>query len=353
MALKSFQQSMNLWPGDYFAAKLTSLTTSIIDATGEAQACIFRSPINGTITAITFRFGAITTGGVISAEIQSCLTATESPSDVIFAAGAGNSFSVTTTMANTWQTVTLATPCEVAINDRLAAVVKRADTGGAGDFAIGTLSANSLFVNTGFGKAVSWNSTTFFKNIFPTFSGTAIAAVARFAPYFIANVALSAGADPDEVGNIIAFPFRCRTNSFYFCNNTTVSVGSAIKIRLYGTDGTSTLATCTFASKSDDGIRTGYFNTAVTLEANSSYRITSFLSTGATNISFLSLESVTAMGLMTLGSACYATSRTDLGAWSDNTAGRFGIGLILDMFDDSSASGGSGSGLAHIIGGGM
>jgi hypothetical protein len=354
MALTTFQNGLQFWPCNSLPSRIAS-APALVDATGEAQGNVFTAPISGTITAIGFRLGAVTTGDTISAEVQGALTASAIPNNTIFAAGAGNSFSLTTTMANTWQVISLATACNVSVGERIAVCVKRADTGGAGNFEIGNISINEVLVPCGCANALgAWaSSVNGIRNVYPIFSGTSMPAFHYVAPFNLGpTLSLSAGSTPDEVGNVINFPFKCRASGYYFSQLVSMSSTTSVNFTLYDSDGTTTLAASTCNLQTDLGIMLGHF-TPVVLNANTNYRIAAMPSAGPFVMMQFSLADATAMGMLNLGTACFGTSRTDAGAWSDNTAMRNVIGLILDQFDDSSASGGTGSGLAHIIGGGM
>jgi len=345
MALKPFVPGAQVFPTDTVVG-IPTLSALVIDATGEAAAVVFRAPITGTITGIGFRLGAVTTGDTISAELQTTNSLSNVPTDTLFVAGSANSFSLTTTMANSWQMVTLATAATVSAGTKVGLVIKRDDVGGAGNFQVSVLVQSADFETKAAAKVAAWTTTASrIGCIYPVYSGTVVAAVNKYAPFSILNVSLSAGATPDEAGNSINFPFACRATGWQV--GFTGSLGTVLKVNLYNTDGTSIMASSRVILL-NSAFCTELFESATVLAAGSTYRIAAFVSSGAGTVAHLSLVDVTSIAQLHLGSFCYATSRTNQGAWSDNTAARYNIGLILNQLDDSSASGGTG--LAHIIG---
>lgn len=350
MALKQFPVGFSFVPFDLMSLSISN-SNPVIDATGEAAACIWRSPFTGTIRSIVVRFGSVTTGGTISAELQTVNTATATPTDTIYAAGAGNSFSLTTTMANTWQTISLSAPAVVTAGEMVALVIKRNDVGGAGNFQVVGPVFTGLGRPTAATKALTWSTgNSNLRCIYPIYSETAaVASIQQFAAWTRGGNVLSAGAAVDEVGNVIGLPFAARVTGWFM--QMSASAGTTTKIRLYATDGTTIMASAVWNGIAPDAIYWGTFESQTVLTVNSLYRIAAFVSVGAATLTNVSLADLTAIGTLHLGSLCYATSRTDAGAWSDNPQARVQIGLIIDQLDDSAASGGAAGGLAHIIGG--
>lgn len=357
MALKNFVPGRIGLPADLLYDQ--PIAGSAIDATGEAIACIWRSPLAGDITQVQFRLSTVTTGDVISVEIQTVATADGLPTGTLWGTGTGISFSLTTTMANTWQTAILSAKATVAFGDTMAIVVKRNDTGGAGNFQV--TMGNSLRPKPIYAVAVNvlaaWSKLT--SNtacIIPNYSETAaVAALGQFLPGTQGEFSLSAAGANDEVGNTFVLPFRARASGWWF-GATTMTSAAVIKVRLYNTDGSTVMAERVLDS---DQIRaganvsqyfTGVFQSATVLAADSTYRLALFVSVGVASIVNFSVANVTAMNCLNLGSLCAATVRADAGVWSNDTGLRYQCGIIIDQLDDSSASGGAAGGLAHIIG---
>lgn len=350
MALKSFRTGLTVFPSEHPYSN-NGLLGNIIDATGEAAAAYWRSPINGKITAFNLRFGPITTGDTISAEVQTIVTSTELPSDTLFAVGAASAFSLTTTMANTWQTIPIGT-LTVSTGDVMALVIKRADTGGAGNFQVGAVSAANVAMGRIYQKALAWTATGGRVGlIYPTYSGTTVPVAPQTFPYTSSVTVLSAGAATDEVGNIFQLPFAARAAGCLVSYSG--SAGALAKITLYNSNGTSIMATAQINGEVPGRQHMLYFNSPTVLAVNTQYRVSIRLSAGAGSVFRLSAPSTAAIDTLELGSLCYATSRADLGAWSEDTTARFSIGILVDQLDDSAASGGAAGGLAHIIGGGL
>lgn len=353
MALQSFKSGLFIPQiHNYDTITLQALT---IDATGEAAATLFRSQFAGTVTGVTFRLGAVTTGDTISIEVQTVTTASGLPSNTLFSANAVATFNLSTVHAQTWQTVTLTSPVDVAEGADLALVVKRADVAGAGNFTVTRLSVGlTSQIVAAANVLAAWNRTIGSVCIFPVFSGTTQpAAMYQYAPATPAAVAISAGTTPDEIGNIINLPFRTRAVGFYAM--VSASVTSVIKFNLYDTNGTTLMTSARMDADivragAVHGLIEGYFPSATVLAVNSNYRIAAFASVGSCSIVELSAADVTAMARINLGTTCFGTSRTDAGAWSNNAQTVFSMGIIVDQLDDSAASGGA-AGIAHIIGG--
>lgn len=351
MALKSFVPGLMFYPLDIPTEGPTASTT-LIDATGEAVATIFRVPLNGTLTGIAFRLDTVTTGSTISVEVQSVLSTSFVPSDALWASGTGKSFSLTTTQATTWQTVALSAAAQVSVGDVIALVVKRANVGGGGAFRVANINTTGLF--NGFPQAtktLAWaKSNTRVNCMYPIFSATAVPAFADYAPFYTNTQVLSAGAADDEVGMVINLPFQARLHGWYV--NLIRSLGSVVKVRMYDTNGTTIMSESQILHDAALGLcQTGVFPSSTVLAADSNYRLAVFVSTGAATIYAYSLDTTSSMGTLHGGSLCVATKRVDAGAWSNNTLQRYSMGISFQQFDDSSASGGAAGGLAHIIGG--
>lgn len=213
MALKTFQPGVNFWPMDLMSVS-TANTNVLIDATGEAAATLWRAPFTGTIRALVVRFGPVTTGDTISAELQTVNTATTIPTDTIYASGAGMSFSLTTTMANSWRTISLSAPAVVTAGEMVALVIKRNDTGGAGVFQITRNGLIGLGPVTAATKALSWSSVNnSLCCVYPIYSETAaVAAQQMFAAWTRNGITLSSAAVISEVGNRFQLPFAARVS---------------------------------------------------------------------------------------------------------------------------------------------
>lgn len=355
MAINNYVPGLNFFPEDLHETSTSALGQATIDATGEAAAVLWRSPIDGNITALRVLFGTVTTGDTISGEIQSVLTATAFPSDTLYSAGAAGAFSLTTTMANTWQVITLGSPAAVSVGTQVALVVKRADAGGAGVFQVRQNSVAGDSMPVGATKALTWTSSQgTLRCIEPIYSETAaVAALQMFASWLGATAQLSAAAANAEVGNRITLPFAARIRGWYA--NLSASPGSVTKIRLYAADGTSMMAESRLDGKLITGVYWKTFASPTTMAANTLLRVAAYVSAGACTLFGLSAANATAMQTLNLGSLCHASSRSGPGgAWSDVQGLRYRIGLLIDGLDDSTASGvAGGSGLAHIIGGGL
>lgn len=335
-----------------------TISTLAIDATGEAAACLFRVPVGGKINALSVRFGAVTTGDTISIEAQTVTTASGLPSDTLWATGTAMSFSLTTTMANSWQTINLSAVATVTIGDVVALAIKRDDVGGAGNFTVARLAGGMVMQGQAAAKVLAaWARTAGSMCVIPHYSGVAQpAALENYSPYTSLALSASAGSNPDELGNLMNFPFLVRATGFYVLGQA-AATGGIFKVRLYDTDGTTVMTSRTLDMDVERplggglGLMQGHFLSATVLAINSNYRLSIFASAGTVTMLRLSAPAASAIARLALGSACYATTRTDSGAWSNDTTSMFGMGLIVDQLDDSSASGGAASGLAHIIGG--
>lgn len=356
MALKPFQQGIMIPDGLPITTTVPSFT---VDATGEGVATIFTSPINGTINALAFRLNAVTTGDNISVEVQSVLTASALPSDTQWAAGTGQSFSLTTAMSQSWQTVALSVGAAVSVGDVVALVVKRNDVAGAGNFTILGAVTEGAQPRNAASKALAWAGSTTVPTIYPIYSETAaVALLDHCIPYVVGTHVLSAAAAVDEVANIINVPFAARVTGFWLQLRTTTADAVAV-VRLYNSTGSAVMATSKFdvsqylMAPTTQGRFKMPFLSATALTINTNYRIALYISAGATEITSWSLNGATAMNSLHMGSLCFASSRVNSGVWSNNTSLRYTIGVVVDQLDDSAASGGAAGGLAHIIGGGL
>jgi len=88
------------------------------------------------------------------------------------------------------------------------------------------------------------------------------------------------------------------------------------------------------------GVSFVYFDTPITLLANTEYRL-SVLPTSATNLIIYSftLNSAALMAAVNGGVELYSSVRTDAGAWTDDTAIRPIMGLVIDGIDVAAGGG--------------
>jgi hypothetical protein len=164
----------------------------------------------------------------------------------------------------------------------------------------------------------------------------------------------NSGTTPDEKALRFQLPAPMRVIGIAYRGTLT---GDA-DVVLYDSGG-STLATVT----ADKDLRNGsaaiwntvYFSSAVELAASTTYRA-ALKPTSGTNVMVQDLSAGTnaRLGTLPTGTACYLSTRTDAGAWTDTNTDLPLIALIVNGVDDGTGGGGGTYTAApRLVGGGL
>lgn len=358
-------------PPLYVGPKLyrdTSATTYTLDATGEYVAWIVDAPKAGTIDRIHFYAGTVTANGDgLRCRIETLNTADNLPSGTLV--GGSSEVTHVTTTANAWNRGTAGLG---AVVTRGQAIAVKLASPAAGTTFNGVIRAK--FDNhKGPGVEPPNILAPYLVNALPT--GAAVSAGAMdFAleyndgsiPYIecaipassVATTSFSSSSTPDERGNLFQVPAPMRVIGVY---NQIVPGGAnqTCDVVLYDSGGS---ALATIALDLDQyrlasvGSSLHYFPTAVTLAANTNYRLV-IKPTVTSSITVGQYVLDTSAGTTALreagvgGTTWQLTTRTDAGAWTDTPDTIACIGLIVDQIDDGAGGGTSGFPAASALGG--
>lgn len=335
-------------PGEF-----TSNSQLLLDASGEKAAFVFRAPRTGTIDRVCFRTQTVTTGDTLDVRLETVDAATGDPTGTLWAANTNASQVVANADDNVWFEVTLTAGAVVTRGDRIAFVIVN---GAAGALNIVQQIANSMLerlpmrpMNYALHFASSWAKQNSGMVGAVRYSDGSYAHVPNLEP--LANTAatvFNSGSSPDERGNRFILPFKARCVGLWA--GLAKTAGATVDLKLY--DSGSTLLESVNLDldvmEGSGGNAWGLFDSSVTLDAGSLYRMTIAPDT-ATSVTDREqiMQSAALMNAAHGGDAMYLTTRTDGGAWTDTATQRVSMGLILDGLDDGAGGGSSGGGAAR------
>lgn len=154
-------------------------------------------------------------------------------------------------------------------------------------------------------------------------------------PSAAASANFNSGNTPDERGVKFNLNAKIRSDGFEALLNT--AAGDNFDVRLYGTDGSTVLASATIDKdylQSGTGRIQVPWTTPVELPAGNGYRLV--FRPGATNINYheWTMPSVAAMRALPGRGIWHQTERTNDGVWTDNTDKFMALALWIDGIDD-------------------
>lgn len=316
--------------------------TATLDAAGEKVAYILYVPQDGTITHVTFRVAALTTAQTLRVSLQT-LDASGNPSGTLYGGStAGTQASPT---ANTWYRVALGTGATAVGGDRIAIVVEW-------DATAGNLQIATYFSPAAFGPQMTyideyttgaWVKTRTRLGIFALdYSGTYYPLIA--APITAATEAYTDSTANDERGNRISLPFKARAIGAWMHGQIISTAGSG-QIKLYGeTTESVSLSYATLAAATDYYTHFVWFANPVTLNANTTYRLTLRATHASEFVGVIVGTATTAatLGAFDWGTSTYYTARGNDGAWTDTNTKVALMGLIFDQLSDDAGGGAGG-----------
>lgn len=365
MAIQATQGGMFL-PHMFPVGAVPSFSALTLAASTDKVAVVFRVPRTGTLDKFEWMAGAVSinSGSAVRCSFQDPSTANGDPD------GTQDQFrdmAGTAVTANTWMVPGLITSDgtdggskrSVTRGDRLCAVLEYQTFTAADSVAVNTISSFPTIVGFPYPDrqtggtwtkssnypviALKYNDGTYeyiAANVWPVEGSTAFPALS-----------LNTGSTPDEAGNIFQLPFPCRATGAWVMTNPGAA-GRDFDLVLYDSDGSTPLQT---TSVDTDVLRTAtapstvlmHFPTTSALSANTNYRIV-FKPTTASNTSTYEcvVNAAAIMAALPGGSNWHKTTRSDAGAWTQDTTNRVMIGLLLDGFDDAAAGSGGGIRLA-------
>ncbi len=311
----------------------------LIDASGEKVAFVTRVPKTGTITKVGFRTRTVTTSAALKVSLQGVNTSGD-PNGTIL--GGGTAYGILSSPAsNTWYLVTLNAGLSVNKFDPIAAVIEFSST--VGSLNIGAAArgwgARQLYNAYVDHYTTAWTKYDYLISVAFVYSDNSYGTTPFVHPISaIGAYTFNSGSTPDEYGNYFKLPFPVRAVGMV----ADVDLDQDSTFKLYDSDGTTVLASVVVNASqrysTAAGLIWGLFSTPVNLLKNTWYRMT-IVPNGTTNIS-LSWIDAADMSAFPLGQNCYQTSRTDGGAWTEDTVTRVEIALLVDSFDDGVGAGG-------------
>lgn len=328
-------------------------TTYVLDANGEKGALVFRAPKAGNIVGFDFRTGTVTTGDTIDLRLET-INSSGDPSGTLAGVNGNASHVLDNGDDDAWITGTAFTAAvAVTLGQPLAMVIVN---GAAGNFQIAHL-ADSGQQNYPYGDHFTsvWTKIAAFPILAPRYDDGSYGHIHFAWPASaVGGTNVNTGTTPDELGNLIEVPFKCRVvGAWVWPVGTTAADFEAV---LYDTDGSTELAKTSY--NADDQAAAGgaagptflRFEETATLTAGGVYRLV-VKPSSATNVQvqYMDVASVAVMGALPGGADIHSTQRTDAGAWSQTTTRRQMCGVLIDQLDDGAAGSGT---LFPVIGGG-
>lgn len=328
----------------YNAPEYDSAYNMVLDAAGEKASTIFVVPKSGTITAIGFMTGAVTTPQTLRAGLYT-LDASDDPSTTAY--GGMVAGTQTSPAANTWYEVTLGTGATATAGDVIAATIDWNAT--AGNLEIRQIAGNSggiaqcaLPFNTHYTAAWSKQSTTI-PCVAIKYSDGSYAEIPMTLPVTaITQRYFNSGSTPDERGMKFTLPAPMRLAKFWLYQR--ISDVQDWSFVLYNSASTA-LLTQTLNHSIGAGGRLKVFelSTKQSLDAGSVYRavIKPNTTTSDFYVHDMSFNAAAMLGVFGGGQDFHSTERTDGGAWTDTTTERPLMGFVFDQLDDGAGGGGS------------
>jgi len=339
MTMQSFAAGM-ISLGGIIGTGSTNANTHVIDASGEKSGAIFQSPKTGDIVKIHFRTRTVTTGGTVDVRLETISSLF--PSGTLFATNTNASQVINAADDNVWFSPTLTAAATVALGDYLAIVIVR---DAAGNIQIATSDSTSQPSTTGaFPRGClftsSWAGTNTMPSFFLEYSDGTILPIS---PFHLLNQTsdgtYTSTSTPDERGNIfrVAFPCTvCGVQSYYL-----MDPGSTGEFVLYDS-ASNVIASVNVSGSEKSNSNTNshhLFTTPVTLSAGVDYRLT-LKATHATNIVAQYYSERRGHTVPVFGTTIQKTSRTDSGAWTEDSTREIRTYPIFSGFDDGASAGG-------------
>lgn len=331
-----------------FQCAAGSPSAPTMNSSGDRIAFVVQVTKAGNIHKVKFRTGTVTTGDTVRVSLQN-LDASGDPDGT---ADQSVNQAIANTDDNVYFNVTLGSDRTVAAGD-IFAVVFDYPSYVAGNLAInvGLLGAlegmpgHSAPIYLDFYDGAAWTKTTTrVPLIILEYDDGTVAYQPGCVPFWTnTGIAFSSSSTPDENGNIIKFDETTRVVGFELF----VDADAAYDVVLYDTNGTSVLASKTVdvtARGSNATHKTvDFFSSGATCIGGSSYRLV-VKPTTTTNITILQsandANATTDLNVLLGGADWHKTSRTDAGAWTENTLRRVAIWPVIDAIDVPSGGGG-------------
>jgi len=326
----------------------------LLDAAGEKVAFIFRAPKTGTLSAVTFLTGTVTTGQTMKVSFQDVSAADGNPDGVVDQFRTVSIADTDDDVAKTTGIISSdgtdgGTKRSVTKGDLLAVVVEFDSTPGNLNLKLWrTVSTQQYDLHQCYVRhfTASWASAG---GLLPAFAvqyddssygyiaGSMPAVTVGDASAFLVNT----GSNPDEISLLFSLPFPCKADGV----RCSLDADGDADVVLYDSDGSTVLASVTLdkdirASTSAD-VCVVPFSAEVSLAKDTNYRLaikpTTTTNVGIPRITFFSNAAMAQAGG---GVNINWSQRVDAGSWSNNNTIRPCISLRISALDDGVGGGG-------------
>lgn len=332
----------------------------VMDATGERVGCCYQIRVAGNIAKVHLYSRTATTPDTVKVSLQSVGT-DGNPSGTILGATNKAYGTVEIAAGATWYEITLTEVAAVTAGQWIALVIEfeSYDSGNISFyFTMATNeAANEYAVTDITASPGTWAkaSTTYQYNIAHVieYSSTVFHPSGLHYGGPGAALSISTSTNPDEAGIYFQVPNKMRAYGVWVYADLDYEVTLVLR-----NSSDTILANIVVDPdyRSHVGYRTNLHMfdadpaSNVTLVTGTWYRLTLVPST-TSNVSlyYCTMPSAASMAVLDGGTLCYATHRTDGGAWTQTDTRRYLIGLLVDQYDDG--AGGSGGGGLPILGG--
>lgn len=345
----------------------TAITTTMpqtvmtFDGTADRLALVTWIPKTGTLTAVEFRTGVVSTAGATFQIQVEGVDGSGNPSGSALVANANGTVVVGTGDDNVWKSVPINGGAGVSVTKgQLCAIVLTvssgtpntviiagAPSGWSGAFIYGDMPY--LVQDTGGGSWARLGSSSISLCLAFDYGGTYEMVLGGHPLNALALTTIGNGA---ESALVFTAPWKMRVAGLRarLCN---IAAGGDFRVRLYGSDGTTVLAESISSSVNIDGdVVLGatndnyydvWFPESPTLSAGVKYYAAVLQQTAnAVPLAEVSVASAGYMAAMPCGTGFFKGSRatSGSGAWTESTTIRPAISLWVDGFDDGAGSGG-------------
>ena len=343
------------WPPRPGAAdNVPSLSTHILDGSGDMVGAIFQAPKAGTLAKVGFRTSTVSNAEDLKVAFEG-VTASGKPDTTIAQFRVVGSI-----VANSWFETGLitnngtdgGTKRTVAKGDFLAVTIGF-DSWVAGNVRIRTKSSDSTVVKypmglTSINGGSTWVNISRVLDLYLEYDDGSAEPINGIAPFLnITAQSYDVNNSPDEYALRFSVPFPCRVCGIWLWADGGISGGT--EIILY--EGTSVKKMVNHFSEVTGaaGMHTVLFNAPVVLATGTVYYAAYRpLTTANCTIALTTFNDAKHRNAYPGKSALYLATRTDQGAWSDVTTQRPFIGLVLDQLGDG-VSGGGGGESSHVF----
>jgi len=316
-----------------------SLNTHIIDAAGEKSALKFNPPRAGNITKIHWATRTVTTGDTLDVRLET--VSSGFPSGTLWGTNTNGSATVLASDDNARFATTLTSAAAVTMDDLLALVIVCS----AGNLQIACITRESMLPASG-GFPIGYLYTTSWAGnaglivaVLEYDDGVMMPAIPGASFYnSFSTPSFSSASTPDERGNIFEPVAPIQVNGFTVAITAPAGASTTIKLMDSSDNVLATQIVDTDTRTTSYGIGHYKFDVAVNLTAGQSYRITA--TPNATAVALQEYAEILGTPQIAAMSSFYKTSRTDAGAWTDDSTVITHLFPIISGIDDGASTGG-------------